>query len=680
MITNLKGRLRNTNLPKTNGLLPLFEAVVNSIHSIEERTSNMTQGFIKVEIIRDPQERLQLDIDDKKRGPEAVANVIGFKIYDDGVGFTDKNMESFQTLDSEYKFDKGCRGVGRLLWLKAFESVQIKSTYSEGEKSFLRKFLFNSTEGVSCLELVEPISNSMNSTMVFLKDFKEDYQRYSRKTTQAIASAIFEHCLWYFIRDGGAPSIEVTDNDVLINLNDTYDEHMITSAEKQTIKVGAYNFELTHVKLLDTSSSVSTLAYCAGSRLVKEENINGKIPGLFGRIEDEKNGFVYTCYINSEYLDERVRAERTDFNFNDYDDLFDPDGPKISEVRSAVLCEVQSFLKYFLEQNKVKAKERVESFVSTIAPRYRPILSRIPDEELYVDPCISDKDLELTLHHYLNKIETELLSEGHEVLTPRENEEQEQYKIRIKEYLDKVSDIKMSDLAGYVSHRRVIIDMFRKALETDIQGKYSKEEIIHELIMPMGKDTNEIFQDDANLWLIDERLAFHHYLASDKTLKSNPITGSGCTKEPDLIALNIYDNPLLVSESSKTPLASIVVVELKRPMRNDSAEGEAKDPINQALGYLDRVRKGEIMTSSGRPIPRSDQIPGYCYVICDLTPKMIERCIAHDATPTQDQMGYFFYHKHYKAHVQVISFDQIVTMSEERNKAFFDKLGFPAVK
>jgi hypothetical protein len=35
--TSLKGRLRNTNLPLTHGLAPLFEAVVNSIHSIDER-------------------------------------------------------------------------------------------------------------------------------------------------------------------------------------------------------------------------------------------------------------------------------------------------------------------------------------------------------------------------------------------------------------------------------------------------------------------------------------------------------------------------------------------------------------------------------------------------------------------------------------------------------------------
>ena len=681
MITNLKGRLRNTKLAKTHGLFPLFEAVVNSIHSIEERTDDMTEGEISVEIMRDPQEALQLEDHENRRGPEAVADVIGFKIQDNGVGFTDSNMESFQTLDSDYKMDKGCRGVGRLLWLKAFDSIRIQSTYVEDGKRFTREFVFNSTDGVTAIEVEELHSTPPNSTTVFLKDFKDGYRTYSRKTTEAIAKALFEHCLWYFIREGGAPSIRVTDHDEAIDLHDIYDAHMVVSADKQTIEVGTYEFELTHVKLLNTISSIHNLAYCASSRLVKEENINGKVPGLFGRIDDGENDFVYTCYVNSEFLDERVRTERTDFDFGDEgENLFDPDSPRISEVRSAILDEVRDYLKDYLEKNKAKAKARVESFVADTAPRYRPIIGHMTEEDLYIDPEISDKDLELTLHSHLYQLETELLTEGHNVLGPKDDEGQEQYRTRVKAYLDKVSDMKMSDLAGYISHRRVVIDMFRKALEADAKGKYAKEEIIHELIMPMGTDSTEIFQDDANLWLVDERLAFHHYLASDKTLRTNPTTGSVSTKEPDLLALNIYDNPHLVSETSSTPLASIVVVEIKRPMRNDAAQGEDKDPIDQALGYLNRIRKGQITTISGRPIPKSDQIPGYCYVLCDLTPRMIERCLAHDATPTQDQMGYFFYHKHFKAHVQVISFDQIVKMSEERNKAFFDKLGLPSTR
>lgn len=32
----LKGRLRNTHLPLSNSLTPLFEGIVNSIHAVED--------------------------------------------------------------------------------------------------------------------------------------------------------------------------------------------------------------------------------------------------------------------------------------------------------------------------------------------------------------------------------------------------------------------------------------------------------------------------------------------------------------------------------------------------------------------------------------------------------------------------------------------------------------------
>jgi hypothetical protein len=115
---------------------------------------------------------------------------------------------------------------------------------------------------------------------------------------------------------------------------------------------------------------------------------------------------------------------------------------------------------------------------------------------------------------------------------------------------------------------------------------------------------------------------------------------------------------------------------LKRPMRNDAQQGD-KDPIEQALGYLDRIRQGKVQTANGRLIPGSENIPGFCYVLCDLTPTVVQRCKIHDAIRTSDGLGYFFYNKTYSAYVEVFSFDRLVNSAKERNKAFFDKLGLP---
>lgn len=670
--TNLHGRLRNTPLASSNGLMPLFEAVVNSIHSIEERGSSLREGAITVEILRNGQGVLELNA-------KTNQEIEGFSITDNGIGFNDENMKSFETLDSEHKVDKGCRGVGRLLWLKAFNNIEIKSVFKAEEGFICREFTFDAKQGVS--DPIDTIFEIKNlSTCVNLLGFEKRFKEATSKTVNSISNDLLEHCLWYFVRDGGVPKIIIRDGEEIINLDTLFEQYMYSSASTEAINIKGQEFELTHIKLRASSLKNHSISYCAASRLVKEESITGKIPGLFGRIGDGNGQFTYSCYISSKFLDERVRAERTGFDLEEkIEGLFSKTEISLRDIRDEVLVSVKRHLSDYLVINVQAGKLRVDEFVSNKAPRYRPILNHIAEDELAVDPNISDKDLDIVLHKHLSEIESQLLHDGHTIMVPKKDEGEKEYQKRLHEYLKTAEDIKKSDLANYVSHRRVILDLLEAAIQRGDDGKYSREDLIHELIMPMRSDSNEVSLDSCNLWLLDERLAFHDYLASDKTLKSMPITKSNETKEPDLLALNICDNPILVSEGNKLPLASIVVVEIKRPMRNDAKAGEEKDPVEQALGYLNRIRKGKVKTSGGRPIPNSDDIPGYCYVICDITETIEARCQMLDLTITSDHMGYFGFHKQFKSYIEVISFDRLVNSAKERNRAFFDRLGLPTI-
>ncbi|WP_156665601.1 hypothetical protein [Rhodococcus phenolicus] len=92
-------------------------------------------------IVRSPQVGFDLGL--TAPGRTALEPIIGFVVTDNGVGFTAENMKSFETLDSDYKSADGCRGVGRLLWLKAFSKVVVKSTY-KGEDGTLQGRHFGS--------------------------------------------------------------------------------------------------------------------------------------------------------------------------------------------------------------------------------------------------------------------------------------------------------------------------------------------------------------------------------------------------------------------------------------------------------------------------------------------------------------------------------------------------------
>lgn len=666
--TNLIGRLRNLSLPKSHGLLPVFEAVVNSIHAIEE-SEQLDNGKIIIEINRDTQS--SLDFEDA-----ALPLITGFTIKDDGCGFNSNNLTSFKTLDSDYKIDKGCRGVGRLTWLKVFDLIEVESCYLNKEgKAEKLSFKFNTESGIYNEAIVDTKENQTGTT-VKLIGFDSAYRERVATGIESIANHLLEHVLWYFVREQVSPQIVIKDSKETIKLDDLYEQYMHGKASRDKLTIRDHTFELIHVKFHASVNKNHQLAFCAANRLVKEESIQGKIPGLYGNITDEKGDFTYNCYISSSYLDENVRSERTAFNIPEkVDDMLQE--VSLRDIREAVLDKAKNFLEDVLEENIAKGRKRVEDFISHKAPRYRPILSRLPDSSLIIDPKKSDKELELHLHAHWYEIERELVSEGHDIMQPKNNEHTDEYKVRLNEYLHKAEDLKKSDLANYVSHRKVIIDLLQKSIERQENGKYAREDMIHELIMPMRKDSSEVFLDSCNLWLIDESLAFHSYLASDKTFNSMPITSSESNKEPDLLSLRVFDNPILVNNQASLPLAAITVIEIKRPMRNDMREGEDKDPIDQALSYLERVREGRVMTPSGRPIPGNKDIPGYCYILCDLTETMQRRCRRANLKVTSDGMGYFGYNEPSHAYIEVISFDQLVNSAKKRNRAFFDKLGLP---
>lgn len=122
-----------------------------------------------------------------------------------------------------------------------------------------------------------------------------------------------------------------------------------------------------------------------------------------------------------------------------------------------------------------------------------------------------------------------------------------------------------------------MLDLLARLIRSGEDGKYSREDAVHSLLIPMRKDSNEIGTDASNLWIIDESLAFHAYLASDKTLASMPVTGSASPTRPDILATRLVNSPVLAAEGERLPLPSIVVVEIKRPMRKDATED--KNPI-----------------------------------------------------------------------------------------------------
>ena len=219
--SNLRGRLRNTDLPVSKCLFPLFEAVVNSIYAIDDRIASVdsfasTEGKIRVTLNRSS--------DSDLFGGKAELSTI--TIEDNGIGFDDNNYNSFCELDSMYRANRGCKGIGRLLWLKCFASVEIESFYKSVEGTTKNRHFVFTPDGITDLPETSTEEKCIG-TKIILKGptnaYKKAISKYGQET---IAKSLFEHCLWFFLREGSCPDIKIIDGCDVTNLSEIYDSYL----------------------------------------------------------------------------------------------------------------------------------------------------------------------------------------------------------------------------------------------------------------------------------------------------------------------------------------------------------------------------------------------------------------------------------------------------------------------
>ena len=198
----LKGELRGIVTVmkefKSEPMFPLFEAIVNSIQGIEERFGDTihTDGEIRVEVRR----KMDSQMEFSALGIRKEYPIVSFAVIDNGIGFTQENLDSFETVASAYKIDKGCKGMGRFTWLKAFDRVHIVSVYEEEGKRYKRIIDFSLQDQLQVAPQEETTDEV--KTTVELLDFKPSYSSLPNalKTSKKIVQRTLEHTLSYFLK------------------------------------------------------------------------------------------------------------------------------------------------------------------------------------------------------------------------------------------------------------------------------------------------------------------------------------------------------------------------------------------------------------------------------------------------------------------------------------------------
>lgn len=653
---------------KSKPLMPLFEALVNSIQAIEDRfRGKYDEGKIKVIIKREAQQELYF-----KDGTRREPKILGFQVLDNGIGFNDENLASFKLMASKQKAARGGKGIGRFTWLKAFDDVGISSVYEDvNGKKKRREIEFSLQHGIKESTPVDVEAETPIQTIVSLNQFKPVYRDLpaAYRTTEKIAQRILEHCLVSFLANK-VPDIVVVDdpNENSCSLTKMFNDDIKPQITTDGIDVGEERFALTELKLYGTNAQMHRMVFCADSREVTTCDI-GKRLGTTIQFDEKGKKFVYAVYVTSAYLDSHVLPTRDDFSLPEESAPFDTDAPvgRIP-IEEAVVAHAKQYLKPYLDSLQTKRKELVEGYVAEKNPALRAVVKYCPEALEEIDPNSSDEKIDEVLYRYKGKTEFEIRRYSERLLKTQPESFAGSEK-SIKELTEKYDDFQKDNLAAYVTYRKFVIELFKKKIASRPDGSYVDEKILHDIIFPMRTDSGSIGLDNHNLWLIDDRLAFHACAMSDKEIRE--FMESDSADRPDIVAFADVDPDMRVART-------VSIIEFKKPNRTNYRD---EKPPEQVQRMLRQIRESKhVLVDHGRPIHISQEDTQFlCYAICDFTKPILEWAEENDYAKIHGGFAYYYYNRNLNASIYLVNLDQIAIDAKKRNYMFFEKLGVKSV-
>lgn len=605
----------------------LFEAISNSFDADAD----------SIDIVFKAEENLDV-------GSKLVS---GFTVEDNGVGFTEKNIDSFSEYLTDHKIELGCKGVGRFTWLKVFEKVRIISELENKTVNII--FDKNYSREKSVVE--SPNKTDKKRTRILFENCINIEKLSVVLDLEKIKQSIIDHFILKFsifkhnfkkftitLREDGKP------DSILISLDD------ISNTSKQRFTIIDNNkqkvvFTLIYFFLNDIKSS-NKVSLCASNRVVEEiltEYKSMKLPN------DSKGVFL----VFSEYLNSRVNNSRTSFDMDktsDYSSAVDPITYKkiIAEIKSQIdkliidkFPEVQADNEVTMQELKNEYPYLIKYFVEDTSVIKRKV-KMVKDAE--------------------NKFKTEkaAIKESFSKMLESKNINPREF----TELIDKISDISNRELAQYFIYRQQIIDALEK-LEFDKKGL---ENLLHNLFMKKNTSSSPGEDDyiySNNVWLLDDKFMSFKNIFSDKRVDDiiEEIT------HQNLLEYNNLEKPdLTVFYSNK----SIVVVEFK---------GLNASPQNKLNAIVEINRNLSIVAEQFEDIHSQ-----YGFIITSFDEKFLRYLRAQPLTKemftnSTDSMFYYYNEKiknkngdAVPTHVYIVSTNSVWKDANSRNKTFIDIL------
>ena len=228
---NIKRAVENIRA-NTTVYTSIVEVVVNAIQAIESRGGQ--DGKIEIKVLRS--EQLEMD--------GSLSDVRSFEIVDNGIGFTDENRWSFDTLYTDLRIEDGGKGFGRFTCLKYFDDLHVESVYQDNGIYKHRAFDMGKDTDIIINEKISDSSDKASRTIIHLKNLKKG--RSIDKRLNTIARNIVEKLLPYFItQDYICPEVILSEEDRSgsIRLNDFFNNELSSVIEEVPVSESTFTLQ-----------------------------------------------------------------------------------------------------------------------------------------------------------------------------------------------------------------------------------------------------------------------------------------------------------------------------------------------------------------------------------------------------------------------------------------------------
>lgn len=629
MQVNLSAAVKS--LKPVKFLQPLIEAVCNSLEA------NATE--ITVTLLPSIVPALQLKGENGTTEKEVVKKIDGFVIEDNGDGFTEENLKSFDTYLSSYKKNIGCKGVGRLTWLKVFKNISIESFTKDKKLSFV----FKSDFKVEDIKKDEKDGALATGTKITFSSVTDDY--YTKKIDKRsnadvtnvadVLRAEILSKLFFMKKEGKNFLIKVQEGENIRVLSPLSVPNFEEKKFKIVSKTQKFDADFDLYYSFNPATKGEFKGYlCADNRAVKNFGFAVRIPA---------NEEVF-MFLTSPYLDKHCNPERNEFDFSKEEDLNSP--ITLDAICSSVKGEATPII-----FQKYPVLEQTEKDVVGKCLEEYPYLSKYINEQ--ENTFVPANDIIKNAEKAFKDDKKSAKDRFSEILKKADIDDTEYNKV-----VSEITDLSARELAEYFAFRQQII----QGLKDCVADENKLEKHMHTLFMPMretiSKNNDESVPYSHNLWILDDKFMSCFYIASDKTIKEI------CEKSQKENVFRPKDRPDLTLFFSHDDLnqKDAVVVEFKGNYADDSEKAKAIWEITENLGIV-RENFNEIDTIWGYAITKIDEKLAYRLKTSDF------RCLFS----TEGAYKIFYrYFNEINAHVYFIDSGAVALEAEKRNKLFLD--------